>query len=110
MFARILLALTVLALCAGPAAAAPSGDPILVGGLFAESGPAAFVGTPSRLVAEMTVKKINDAGGILGRPIKLVIHDTESTPTWPCVWPASSWRPKTSWPSSAPPPRARVWP
>jgi branched-chain amino acid transport system substrate-binding protein len=28
----------------------------------------------------MTVKKINDAGGILGRPIKLVIHDTESNP------------------------------
>ncbi len=80
MFARILLALTVLVLCSGPAAAAPSGDPILVGGLFAESGPAAFVGTPSRLVAEMTVKKINDAGGILGRPIKLVIHDTESNP------------------------------
>ncbi len=80
MFARILMALTVVVLCAGPVAAAPSGDPILVGGLFAESGPAAFVGTPSRLVAEMTVKKINDAGGILGRPIKLVIHDTESNP------------------------------
>jgi branched-chain amino acid transport system substrate-binding protein len=80
MSARILLALIVCILCAGPVAAAPSGEPILVGGLFAESGPAAFVGTPSRLVAEMTVKKINDTGGILGRPVKLVIHDTESNP------------------------------
>nr|WP_211922145.1 ABC transporter substrate-binding protein [Desulfolutivibrio sulfodismutans] len=81
MISRILIVLAALFLCSTPALAAEAtGDPILVGGLFAESGPAAFVGTPSRLVAEMTVKKINAAGGILGRPIKLVIHDTESNP------------------------------
>ncbi|MDQ7831175.1 MAG: ABC transporter substrate-binding protein [Desulfovibrionaceae bacterium] len=81
MFPRILIVLAVLFLCGTPALAAEAtGDPILVGGLFAQSGPAAFVGTPSRLVAEMTVNKINAAGGILGRPLKLIIHDTESNP------------------------------
>jgi branched-chain amino acid transport system substrate-binding protein len=81
MFPRILIVLAALFLCSVPAIAAdPTGEPILVGGLFAESGPAAFVGTPSRLVADMTVKKINAAGGILGRPLKLLIHDTESNP------------------------------
>ncbi|MEF3696006.1 ABC transporter substrate-binding protein [Desulfolutivibrio sp.] len=81
MLPRILIVLAALFLCSTSAfAAEATGEPILVGGLFAQSGPAAFVGTPSRLVAEMTVKKINAAGGILGRPIKLVIHDTESNP------------------------------
>ena len=51
---------------------------ILIGGLFAESGPAAFVGTPSRLVAEMAVEDINASGGVLGKKLKLVTYDTES--------------------------------
>ncbi|GAB7079552.1 ABC transporter substrate-binding protein [Megalodesulfovibrio paquesii] len=55
-------------------------EPIKVGGLFASSGKSAFVGTASRLVAEMAVKQINDAGGILGRPLEMVIYDTESDP------------------------------
>jgi len=81
MIPRILIVLAAFFMCIVPAhAAEPTGEPILVGGLFAESGPAAFVGTPSRLVADMTVEKINAAGGILGRPLKLIIHDTESNP------------------------------
>jgi len=55
-------------------------EPILIGGLFAESGKTAFVGTATRLVAEMTIKKINDAGGVLGRPLKMIAYDTESDP------------------------------
>lgn len=79
--ARFLLLVAALLLCpAAVHAAAPAGDPIVVGGLFAQSGPAAVVGTPSKLVAEMTVKQINDMGGILGRPVKLVAYDTESSP------------------------------
>ena len=79
--ARFLLLVAALLLCPAAAhAAAPAGDPIVVGGLFAQSGPAAVVGTPSKLVAEMTVKQINDMGGILGRPVKLVAYDTESSP------------------------------
>ncbi len=76
MLHRALLVL-VLFLFAAPVSALAE-DVILVGGLFAESGPAAFVGTPSRLVAEMAVEEINAAGGVLGKKLKLVTYDTES--------------------------------
>ncbi|WP_027367052.1 ABC transporter substrate-binding protein [Desulfocurvibacter africanus] len=76
MLHRALLVL-IMFLIAAPASAMAE-DVILVGGLFAESGPAAFVGTPSRLVAEMAVEEINAAGGVLGKKLKLIIYDTES--------------------------------
>lgn len=56
-------------------------DPIKVGAFFDLSGPAATIGTPTKLVAEMVVKKINSEGGINGRPLELVIGDTEGDPT-----------------------------
>lgn len=79
--AKILLLLAAF-LCwpAASAPAQPEGEPIVIGGLFAQSGPAAVVGTPSKLVAEMTVQQINDMGGILGRPVTLISYDTESSP------------------------------
>jgi branched-chain amino acid transport system substrate-binding protein len=56
-------------------------EPIKIGAFFALSGPAAFIGTPTQLVAEMVVDKINKEGGINGHPLELVIGDTESDPT-----------------------------
>lgn len=56
-------------------------DPIKIGAFFALSGPASSIGTPTRLVAQMVVDKINKEGGINGRPLQLVIGDTESDPT-----------------------------
>jgi branched-chain amino acid transport system substrate-binding protein len=53
-------------------------EPIKIGALFALSGPAAAIGMPTKLVAEMAVAKINKDGGINGRPLELVIGDTES--------------------------------
>jgi branched-chain amino acid transport system substrate-binding protein len=53
-------------------------EPIKIGAMFALSGPAANIGTPTKLVAEMVVAKINKEGGINGRPLELVIGDTES--------------------------------
>lgn len=78
---KVLLLLAAL-LCwpATGVLAQAASDPIIIGGLFAQSGPAAVVGTPSKLVAEMTVKQINDMGGVLGRPVKLIAYDTESSP------------------------------
>ena len=69
-----------LGLCCGSPAAF-AGEPIKVGAFFALSGPAANIGTPTKLVAQMAVDKINKEGGIGGRPIELVIGDTESDPT-----------------------------
>jgi branched-chain amino acid transport system substrate-binding protein len=58
--------------------AAKDKEPIKIGAFFALSGPAAAIGTPTKLVAEMVVEKINNEGGINGRPLELVIGDTES--------------------------------
>jgi len=55
--------------------------PIKIGAFFALSGPAAFIGAPTQLVAEMVVDKINKEGGINGHLLDLVIGDTESDPT-----------------------------
>jgi branched-chain amino acid transport system substrate-binding protein len=55
-------------------------EPIKLGAFFALSGPAAHIGTPTKLVAEMVVAKINKEGGINGRQIELVMGDTESDP------------------------------
>jgi branched-chain amino acid transport system substrate-binding protein len=57
-----------------------AGEPIKIGAFFALSGPAANIGTPTKLVAQMVVDKINKEGGINGRPIELIIGDTESDP------------------------------
>ncbi len=75
----ILVVLAALAACllAAPAGAA---EPIKLGGFFALSGPAANIGVPTKLVAQMVTDKINKEGGINGRPLQLVIGDTESDP------------------------------
>lgn len=79
----VLLATLVLCLPLHVFSAAPEpakGEPILIGGLFAESGASAFVGTATRLVAEMAFKEINESGGVLGRPLKLIRYDDQSDP------------------------------
>lgn len=76
-----LLALAPLTASAAPAApVADDAKPIRIGGLFAESGPSAFVGTATRLVAELAFKEINEAGGVLGRKLELAPLDDQSDP------------------------------
>lgn len=75
---RIVLGfLASLLLLAAPALAE---DTIKLGGFFDLSGRASFIGTPSKLVAEMLVEKINAEGGINGKKIELIIADTEADP------------------------------
>ncbi|HSO18343.1 MAG TPA: ABC transporter substrate-binding protein, partial [Desulfosarcina sp.] len=64
----------MLVLFGGSAAAE---ETIKIGAFFDLSGPAAFIGTPTKLVAEMVVDKINKEGGVNGKAIELVIGDTE---------------------------------
>ncbi|MGO9118486.1 MAG: ABC transporter substrate-binding protein [Desulfomonilaceae bacterium] len=56
-------------------------EPIKIGAFYSLSGPAAAIGTPTKLVTQMVIEKINKEGGINGRPIELVLGDTESEPT-----------------------------
>ncbi len=55
-------------------------EPIKIGCLFDLSGPAGHIGTPSKYVAEMLADRLNKAGGVNGRQIKLVFGDAESNP------------------------------
>jgi branched-chain amino acid transport system substrate-binding protein len=77
---RILVAAAVVSLAVSGLQAADQKEPIKLGAFFALSGPNAPIGTPTKLVAEMVVDKINKAGGINGRPIELIVGDTESDP------------------------------
>jgi len=74
---RVLILLVGLLLVATSSFAA---EPIKIGAFFDLSGPASFIGTPTKLVAEMVVEKINAAGGINGSPIEMVVGDTEGDP------------------------------
>ncbi len=73
--------LTMAALTLGFAGLGSAEEPIKIGAFFALSGPAATIGTPTKLVAQMVVDKINKEGGINKRPLELVFGDTESDPT-----------------------------
>jgi branched-chain amino acid transport system substrate-binding protein len=76
---RVLVA-AVLVVSAFGSVQATDQQPIKIGAFFALSGPAAPIGTPTKLVAEMAVDQINKSGGINGRPLELIIGDTESDP------------------------------
>ncbi len=60
---------------------AQAADPIKLGAFFDLTGAGSAIGTPTKLVAEEVVKKINGEGGINGRPQELVIADDEGDPT-----------------------------
>jgi branched-chain amino acid transport system substrate-binding protein len=77
---RVRSVILAVLMVAGVSAAAAAGEPIKLGAFFALSGPAASIGTPTKLVAQMVTDKINKEGGINGRPLQLVIGDTESDP------------------------------
>jgi len=56
------------------------GETIKIGAFFDLSGPASAIGTPTKLVAEMVVDKINSEGGVNGRQLELIIGDTYGNP------------------------------
>ncbi|MFQ6090767.1 MAG: ABC transporter substrate-binding protein, partial [Candidatus Bipolaricaulia bacterium] len=50
-------------------------EPIKIGGIFSLSGVVAAWGKAGRQGAMMAAKEINEAGGVLGRPIELRFED-----------------------------------
>jgi urea transport system substrate-binding protein len=54
-------------------------EPIVVGSLLDATGPINIYGLPMIDAARMAIDDINEKGGVLGRPLKLIEYDTQST-------------------------------
>ena len=79
MLRRHFLAASALALVvAASPLAAQEGEPIRVAALYALTGGLSSLDGPSLKGAELHVKQINEAGGVLGRPLELVVYDTRT--------------------------------
>jgi len=77
LVALVLVLCLVLAAigCAGPK------TPYKIGAIFAITGPASWLGEPERNTARMIAEEINQAGGIDGHLLELIIEDTAGDPT-----------------------------
>jgi branched-chain amino acid transport system substrate-binding protein len=73
----------LLALAVGLGLAATSGaaEPIRIGAIFSVTGPASFLGEPERNTVKMLEESINKSGGVLGRPLEVIVYDDESDAT-----------------------------
>jgi branched-chain amino acid transport system substrate-binding protein len=74
-FNAMLFALCAVVLCAVPALAV---EPVRLGAVLSVTGPASFLGEPEKNTILMEAEKVNAAGGVLGRPLEVVILDDET--------------------------------
>lgn len=72
----VLLALILV----GPAFSAGQGEAetVKVGAIFAVTGPASFLGAPEARTVEMLVEQINAEGGVNGKPLEVIIKDSQA--------------------------------
>ena len=88
MIVRALLALTLLAVGFGTqltasaqdATPAASGDPIVIGAAIHQTDWMAAYDLPTLAAAELAIEQINAAGGVLGRPLELIVGDGRTDP------------------------------
>src|SRR6266542_1537723 len=59
---------------------AQAAEPIKIGAILSVTGPASFLGGPEARTLEMLVAETNKKGGILGRPVQLIIKDSGASP------------------------------
>lgn len=74
-----LAALGLIAASAAPSEA-QQGEPVKIGVLIGLTGPSAVAGNDSYRCMQIAADEVNQAGGVLGRPIKLVVQDDEGRP------------------------------
>lgn len=63
----------------GAWAQTPTGTPIRLGLIAEQTGALAFYGAETVRTAQLVVKQINEKGGILGRPVELIVRDSKTT-------------------------------
>jgi branched-chain amino acid transport system substrate-binding protein len=73
------VAAVALAAFAAPAWA-QQGEPVKIGVLIGLTGSSAVAGNDSYKCMQIAADEVNAAGGVLGRPIKLVVQDDEGRP------------------------------
>lgn len=73
------IALATLAVVLSPAGVRAA-DEIKVGAFLSVTGVMSLMGDPEKKTLEMEVEKINAAGGVLGKKIKLTVYDDASEP------------------------------
>lgn len=80
----LILIITIVSIAcligASPALADSGKQPYKIGGIFAVTGPASFLGDPEKNSMEMAIDQINKNGGIDGHMLEPVIYDTEGDP------------------------------
>lgn len=59
---------------------AMAADPIRIGSFLSTTGVMSPMGDPEKKTLEMEVERLNAAGGVLGRPLELVLYDDGSVP------------------------------
>src|SRR2546430_15633665 len=62
-------------------AQAPSGQPVTIGFSMALTGPLAANGKQALLGMKIWEEETNAAGGLIGRPVKLIYYDDQSNPS-----------------------------
>jgi branched-chain amino acid transport system substrate-binding protein len=76
---KLALACAIGALTAG-AAQAQSNKPILIGAHLDQAKQASYYSLLQKDAIDLFVKETNDAGGVLGRPLKVLFEDDENNP------------------------------
>ena len=78
--AALLAAAASLVMATGATAQAPSGPPIKIGSSMAMTGGLGPNGKSALLAWKIWEEEVNAKGGLLGRPVKLIYYDDQSTP------------------------------
>jgi branched-chain amino acid transport system substrate-binding protein len=78
--AAVFATVGLAALIVPAAAQAPSGQPITIGFGMALTGPLAANGKMSLVAMKIWEEDVNAKGGLLGRPVKLIYYDDQSSP------------------------------
>ena len=83
LVAKIMIVPVLVALCVGlvtlEAKAAPEGKPILIGASLPITGGFSINGQKHKSGYELWAKLVNEQGGLLGRPVKLIVNDNQSS-------------------------------
>ena len=77
LFALVVIATLLLSACGAAAGGGGAQESIKIGGGFALTGAESSLDLPAANGAKLAVKEINAAGGVLGRQIDFIVHDTK---------------------------------